>query len=154
MTQGNQPFLGLGFVGVVPTGDGVVFTGIASWMLLVVVRQNAGTPKTLFYGDAAPGSIGALKMAAVAAAMLQGFVAATGSVTVKKISNAVSDAWSDDCAVLALDLQVPVRLELDDVITAPALGLFTELAETWNFPGPEGSQDMFTSDWENPNVPY
>jgi hypothetical protein len=150
LTQGNQPFLGLGFVGVAPKMDGRIFLGVASWMLLLSVRQATGTPRSLFYGDAQ--GIGVLKMAGVAVAVLQGFNAATGAVEVRKVSNAVSEAWADDCAVIALDLAVPLRITLADTIQNPGCGIFEEMAETWNFPTANGSTDVFTSDWENPNV--
>jgi hypothetical protein len=150
LVQGNQPFLGLGFVGVSPVADNPVFNGIASWMLLLAVRQAAGTPKTLFFGDAQ--GIGVLKMGFVATAILQGFNAATGAVSVAKMSNAISDAWSDDSAVLGLDLRVPLTIKLSDAIAKPGDGLFEELNTIWNVPVPNGSQDIYSSDWENPNV--
>jgi hypothetical protein len=151
LTQGNQPFLGLGFGGIVPKTDGRIFMGVASWMLLVSVRMNNGTPKSLFYGDKQ--GIGALKMAAAAASLLHGMNAATGTLTVAKIANSVSDAWAEDHAVIALDLLVPLTLRVDEAILKPdGLGLFEELLTVWNVPGPQGGVDTYSSDWENPNV--
>lgn len=149
ITQGNQPFIGLGFVGVSPTGEGKVFEGVASWMLLVAIRRQ-GTPRSRFYGDAQ--GLGVLVMATAAASVLQGFVAATGSVTIAKIANAVAEAWSDDSAVISLDLRIPLQLPLAEAITKPdGLGIFEALATTWNVPTDGGSTDIYTSDWENPN---
>lgn len=150
ITQGNQPFIGLGFMGVSPTGEGKVYEGIASWMLLVAIRRQ-GTPKSRFYGDAQ--GLGVMVMATAAASVLQGCVAATGSITVGKIANAIAEAWSDDSAVVSLDLRIPLRLPLADAITKPGgLGLFEAMETTWNEPtSTGGSTDTYTSDWENPN---
>jgi hypothetical protein len=151
ITQGNQPFLGLGFVNVMPKGEAdSVFNGVASWMLLTAVRRQ-GTPKSRFYGDAQ--GIGVLDMALAAVAVLHGQVAGTGSISVAKVANAVAEAWSEDSAVISLELKIPLTINMADAFTKPGgLGVFEELATTWNVPTDAGgSTDTYTSDWENPN---
>ena len=151
LTQGNQPFLGLGFDVIKPTTSGGVFSGVASWVLLAAVRAN-GTPQQRFYGD--PQGIGVLSIATVAISVLQGRVAGgTGTIEVKAVMNVDAEEWSADSAVIGINLEIPLRLPLYDAVIKPAdLGLFKEMLSTWAIPTPEGSADIFTSDWTNPNA--
>ena len=151
LTQGNQPFIGLGFANFSPTTEGAVLGGVASWMVLTAIRR-VGQPASRLFGDAqAP--VGVLAMATAAAGVLQGFVAHTGSVTVGKIANTASEAFTDDSTVISIDLRVPMTLNVAELITRPdGLGIFEELSTTWNEPTASGgSTDIYTSDWENPN---
>jgi hypothetical protein len=150
LTTGNQPFLGLGFRGFVPRQNARVLNGVAAWSLLCAVRRG-GSPKDRYIGDTL--GTGVLSMVPIAAAVLQGFVAATGSVEVTKITNVAADEWGGDSAIMELSLEVPVTFSLDEAIGNPATGIFKELAATWNVPTPAGGVDIYESDWENPNVP-
>lgn len=151
LTTGNQPFLGLGFNGMVPDkGNGSTFQGKASWMLLVASRHNA-TPKDRYFGNAQ--YPGVTLFATTAVAILQGFDAETGSVTVSGCTNLSPDEWGGDSAIIGITLEVPLTLFVDEAIMPPTgLGLFAELAETYNWPVNTGSTDFVTSYWENPNV--
>jgi hypothetical protein len=154
LTSGNQPMLGLGFVGVTPTAETRVAQGVAKFMLLIALRGER-TTRSLWYGDAQGG--GVLAYAATAWALLEGFNACAGAVHVASINNTVADAWRKNSAVIALDLRVPVTVALPDGITPPSIGIFETLAEQWNVPTPvggaiTGSEDTYTSEWDNPNV--
>lgn len=152
LQQGNQPFIGLGWNGVVPDkGDLPFLMGQNSWTLLVAVRAQ-GADLVRYFGDAnGPGVMG---LAAVAAAVLHRAPLATGAGQVTKISNVVADEWSGDAAIAAIDLLVPVSLPLHEAIIAPdGIGWFGVLAESWAAANNDGGTAAYTSDWENPNVP-
>jgi hypothetical protein len=151
LTSGNQPFLGLGFNGIAPNKDnGGLFAGTASWMLMVATRHN-GTPKDRYFGNAQ--YPGVTLFATTAIAILQGFDADTGSVTVSGCSNLSPDEWGGDSAIVGITLTVPLSLQVDTAILPPTgLGLFETLAETYNWPVSTGSTDFMTSEWDNPNV--
>jgi hypothetical protein len=155
LTEGNQPMIGLGFVGVKPISDTRVARGVAQFMLLIAKRGER-TTRSLWYGDAQ--GAGVLAYAATAWAVLQGFNACTGPVDVASMNNTVAEAWKDNSAVIALDLRVPVTVQLADAISDPGIGIFETLVAQWNVPTPvgatviAGSEDTYASEWDNPNV--
>lgn len=151
LVQGNQPFLGLGFEGIVAQKDETrSFRGMAVWLLLVAVRA-VGRQEERYFGDAM--AVGVLTLAPLAAAMLHGWAAGTGTAEVTKITNVNSDEWAEDCSIIAISFQVPIVLGLQRVIQQPeGLGVLAELSQTWVEGGPTGITASYLSDWENPNV--
>jgi hypothetical protein len=150
MTQANQPFLGMGFIGWTPSSESKLITGVAKFMLFIAVRGDQRTAQSLYYGDA-QGS-GVLQFAGVAAALLNGAPTPPGSVMVAGINSAIHPAWKQNSAVVALELRVAMAMVTAAMITAPSgLGMFEEMATTWNVPVPNGSVDTYSSDWNNPN---
>jgi hypothetical protein len=151
LTQGNQPFLGLGFNGfLLGKMEQRELVGQASWMVLVAVRRASATDQERYFGDKQ--GLGALTLASVVAPLLNGFLAATGTVVVTGVQNVAADDWGDDAVIIKVDLLVPATLRLSEAITAPGgLGLFEEMASTWNWPAQDGTAGTFTSTWDNPN---
>jgi hypothetical protein len=150
LTTGNQPFLGLGWNGLLPDRAlNPQFIGGSSWTLLTSVRRQ-GTDAERYYGDAQ--GIGVMTMAGAAVSLLQGAVIEGGTMQVTKVTNVVADGWGDDCAIIALDLALSITLPLAQVIAAPpGLGLFEEMASAWGWSAQDGTEANYTSDWTNPN---
>ncbi len=152
ITQGNQPFLGLGFNGFKPTGSlGKPLMGEVSWTVITAIRRNSATHMGRYYGDKY--GIGALTMAEVAAALLTGYGAPGGTVKVVAIANVAADDWGEDSVIMKIDLLIPVKLRLGDEILAPeGLGWFDVLATTWGWSAQDGTHASFNSEWDNPNA--
>ncbi len=153
LTQGNQPFVGLGFNGFVPRKEvSGVLRGDASWMVLTAVRRDSTTDEARYYGDAF--GIGALTMAPVAAAILHGYVCAGGTAQVDRLANVAADEWGDDAVICQVDLRIPTDLPLADMIINPGgAGWFGEMIDTWSWTVADGTAGSSTSVWKNPNVP-
>lgn len=151
LSTSGQPFLGLGFEGIVSQkSESRAYRGFANWVLLVAVRAS-GRPEERYFGDSL--GVGVLTYAPLAAAMLHGWAAGTGTAIVTKITNVVSDEWAEDSSIIGISFEVPIVLRLHDLIQRPeGLGIFKELAETWVIGGPTGITTTYTSDWENPHV--
>ena len=115
------------------------------------MRRASATHKGRYYGDKF--GIGALTMAEVAASLLNGYVANTGTIKVGAISNVAADDWGEDSVIMKIDLLVPVTIRLGDEILAPeGLGWFDVLATTWGWSAQDGTQASFNSEWSNPNA--
>lgn len=152
LTQGNQPFIGLGFNGL-QTGarTGGALQGDASWTVIVAVRNGDATDRSRYYGDRF--EIGALTMAEVAAAVLHNYRTPTGTLNVHRLTNVVADDWGHDSVIVKIDLTVPVTLRLDNAILQPdGLGWFDVLANDWGWSSQDGSPANYESQWSNPNA--
>jgi len=151
ITKFNQPFLGLGFGGIMSANNSPrPFIGSSKWTLVVAVTRAGVQPGVLFYGDAQ--GPGVTLLATTAMSLLHGFNIAGGVALVESCSNIAPDEFGDDTALIAVNFSVPINLPLANTITEPVLNLFEENAETWNWPTATGSTDFTTSDWINPNV--
>jgi hypothetical protein len=151
LTQFNQPFIGLGFGGITTVANGrAPLIGQSKWTLVVAVRRSNISPGVLFYGDAQ--GPGVTLLATTAMSLLHGFNCDTGTALVESCSNIAPDEFGEDSALIAINFSVPLTLDLPETITPPALNLFEENSETWNWPAGAGSTDFTTSDWINPNV--
>lgn len=149
ITTGNQPFLGLGWNGLAPTGDNSMMQGANSWTLLIAVRRQ-GTDLQRYFGDAQ--GPGVLTLVGVAAALLQGATCSGGTIRVAKVTNVAAEGWGDDCAIVALELLQAVTLPLADVITAPdGLGWFNDMITSWGWTAQDGTAGSAQSEWTASN---
>ncbi len=151
LTNGNQPFIGLGFNGFrVKSHAGGKLVGETSWTVLTAVRRD-GRVDSRYYGDGF--GIGALTMAEVATAVLNNAAAATGKIEIASVANVAADDWGDDAVIIKIDLAVPVTMSLADEILAPAgLGWFDVMASTWGWSAQDGTKASYDSEWNNPNA--
>lgn len=152
ITQGNQPFIGLGFNGFKPAQ--VIsnqIKGSTNWTVLAAVRRGNATDLERYYGDAF--GIGALTMAEVAATLLNGYGAPGGTVEVTSISNVAADDWGDDAVIMKIDLAIPTTLTLHAEILQPnGLGWFDVMASAWGWKADDGTSATYSSQWNNPNA--
>jgi hypothetical protein len=153
IVQGNQPMLGLAFLGLAPVGENPVMNATAMWMVLCSVRR-AGKPQDRFLSGKIGGKpvIGALDFASTAVALLHRANLGTGTGLVTKVTNAVSEAWAGDSAVMSIDLRIPLTLPAAGAFTTPeGLGLFQQLSTQWNEKEPGGGVDTYSSVWVDQN---
>jgi hypothetical protein len=151
LTQGNQPFLGLGFKGFVnQKREASELAVFASWTLLVAVRAS-GTVETRYLGDTL--SVGLLTLAPIAAALLHGWtINHAGTLLVTGMTHVAADEWTDDQAIMQIDFVVPMTLNFGSVMDVSDVGFFQTLAETWQVT-PDGTLTAtYTSEWDNPNA--
>lgn len=152
LTSGNQPFIGLGFVGFRPgERTGGPLQGAASWTVLVAVRHAQATDASRYYGDVY--GIGALTLAEVASSVLHNHAAPGGKISVQAVTNIAADEWGDDTVIIKIDLSIPLTLPLYNAIIQPdGLGWFDVLSSQWGWAAQDGTNASFTSEWDNPNA--
>jgi hypothetical protein len=126
------PFIGLGWNDVEPTRDaGPLFDGQSRWSVFIAVENSRGIAER-YFGDAqAPGL---LQFVQVAVAVLHGFkIPCVGTVMVTRASNAAGEGFDENQAIAVIDISVSTVLALPDIIVQPDMGLFQQMAVTWNF---------------------
>lgn len=125
----RTPAVALGFQGFRPRKDcGRLLGVVATWVVLGVVRNEAGEERRLLGDAAMPGQIGLL---AVAAAALHGMpVAGAGAVEVTSGDNLVIEGLADEHAA-PVTLSVTVAATLRPAPPEGSLDEFLRLAAGW-----------------------
>lgn len=142
----RTPFVGVGWSTVSSAGGSALFSGSSTWTIFLAVTNERGIAQR-YYGDAqAPGLFHLVQIAIAAVNGMQARDAngtKVGSVVVKRASNAHGENFDTNQAIAVIDCDVSITMEPPDVMPAPGdIGMFQQIAATWDFGGNHGGEDV------------